>query len=162
MLVGWARGRGGFGIDGGGERRGLTEFPAPNFFSVPITAPLRWAALSADFPFTTVSRWAPPPRARLPIFVTLSQSSIARGLCKVDGMEVGSGIEGVVGSLRMIVTCVNVESGLKGRKKESRLVKEYHRICGEAVVAHVCRVIHALSCFCIVDPSRSSAFTLWY
>ena len=55
-----------------GER---TEFPAPNFFSVPMTAPLLWAALRAAFPRTTVSRAAPPPRVLLPILVTVSQSS---------------------------------------------------------------------------------------
>ncbi len=41
-----------------------------------MTAPLLWAALRADLPFTTVSRAAPPPRVLLPIFVTVSQSSI--------------------------------------------------------------------------------------
>jgi hypothetical protein len=50
--------------------------PAPNFFSVPMTVPLLWAALSADLPLTTVSRAAPPPRVLLPIFVTVSQSSM--------------------------------------------------------------------------------------
>ena len=53
-----------------------TEFAAPNFFSVPIIAPLLCAALSADFPRTTVSRDAPPPWVLLPIFVTVSQSSM--------------------------------------------------------------------------------------
>jgi len=64
--------------EGIGERRGEqhTELPAPNFFSVPMTVPLLWAALSADLPLTTVSRAAPPPRVLLPIFVTVSQSSM--------------------------------------------------------------------------------------
>jgi hypothetical protein len=53
-----------------------TEFPAPNFFSVPTTAPERWAALSAAFPRTTVSRDVAPPRDLLPILVTESQSSM--------------------------------------------------------------------------------------
>ena len=53
-----------------------TEFPAPNFFSVPITEPLRWAAFRADFPRTTVSRAVAPPRDLLPILVTESQSSM--------------------------------------------------------------------------------------
>ncbi len=57
-----------------GQRR--TEFPAPNFFSVPMTAPLLCAALRADLPLTTVSRAAPPPRVLVPIFVTVSQSSM--------------------------------------------------------------------------------------
>jgi len=72
--------------NGKGER---TEFPAPNFFSVPTTAPLRWAAFSADLPRTTVSLEAPPaPRVLLPIFVTVSQSSdiLAVGKsCFVEG-----------------------------------------------------------------------------
>jgi hypothetical protein len=56
--------------------RYLTALADANFFSVAMTAPLRWAALSADLPFTTVSRGPPPaPRVRLPILVTLSQSS---------------------------------------------------------------------------------------
>lgn len=60
---------------GGGRRR--TVLPAPNFFSVPITAPLLWAALRALLPRTTVSRDPPPaPRVLLPIFVTVSQSSM--------------------------------------------------------------------------------------
>jgi len=63
--------------EGGMEGRGgRTELPAPNFFSVPITAPLLWAAFSADLPRTTVSFATPPPRVLLPIFVTVSQSSI--------------------------------------------------------------------------------------
>lgn len=56
--------------------RARTALPAPYFFSVPTTAPLRWAALRALFPRTTVSRATPPPRVRLPILVTLSQSSM--------------------------------------------------------------------------------------
>jgi hypothetical protein len=35
---------------------------------------------------------------------------------------------------------------------EMEEVTEYHRICGEAVVANVCRVIHALNCFRISSP----------
>ena len=59
---------------------GHTELPAVNFFSVPTTAPLRWAALSALLPRTTFSRDAPPPRVLLPIFVTVSQSSMVNGV----------------------------------------------------------------------------------
>lgn len=50
----------------------------PNFFSVPMMAPDRWAALRADRPLTTFSlSTAVPPLARtlLPIRVTLSHSS---------------------------------------------------------------------------------------
>ena len=50
-------------------------FAVENFFSVPVTAPLRWAALSALLPLMVVSRFAVPgPRTLLPILVTLSQS----------------------------------------------------------------------------------------
>lgn len=43
----------------------------PYFFSVPTTAPVRWAALSALLPLMTVSRCAAPePPALLPILVT--------------------------------------------------------------------------------------------
>jgi len=69
---------GGLGIEGywgEDEVGGRTELPAPNFFSVPMTDPLRAAAFSADLPRTTVSREAPPPRVLLPILVTVSQSS---------------------------------------------------------------------------------------
>jgi hypothetical protein len=79
----WSRG------EGEGEG-GHTEFPAPNFFSVPMTVPLLWAALRADLPLTTVSRAAPPPRVLLPIFVTVSQSSmVAIGICL--SVKLGSG-----------------------------------------------------------------------
>lgn len=53
----------------------LTEFPVANFFSVPMMAPVRWAAFRAPFPRTTVSRWLEPPPVLLPILVTVSQSS---------------------------------------------------------------------------------------
>jgi hypothetical protein len=67
-----------------------TEFPAPNFFSVPMTAPLLCAALRADLPLTTVSRAAPPPRVLVPIFVTVSQSSmIAVGMCLTVNFDFG-------------------------------------------------------------------------
>lgn len=47
------------------------------FFSVPVTAPVRWAALRADLPLMVVSRWAVPgPRTLLPILVTEFQSSL--------------------------------------------------------------------------------------
>lgn len=55
----------------------LTALPEAYFFSVPSTAPLRCAWFSAALPRMTVSRCAPPaPRVLLPIFVTVSQSSI--------------------------------------------------------------------------------------
>lgn len=62
------------------ERKGrgfdlLTGFPAANFFSVPMMVPLRWAALRAALPRTTVSRCDGPPLTLLPILVTVSQSS---------------------------------------------------------------------------------------
>lgn len=67
-----------------------TELPVLNFFSVPMTAPLRWAALRALFPRTTVSRGPlPPPRVLLPILVTLSQSSILGMLACVCAMVAG-------------------------------------------------------------------------
>ena len=73
--VALARGRGGFeAVTGEPKGSELTELPAPNFFSVPMTAPVRWAALRALLPRTTVSR-AAPPRVLLPILVTESQSS---------------------------------------------------------------------------------------
>jgi hypothetical protein len=57
--------------------KGLTEFPEANFFSVPKIAPLLCAWFSAALPLITVSLCAPPaPRVLLPIFVTVSQSSI--------------------------------------------------------------------------------------
>jgi hypothetical protein len=58
------------------ERDERTAFPVASFFSVPMIAPLLCAALSADLPLTTVSRGAPAPRVLLPIFVTVSQSSM--------------------------------------------------------------------------------------
>lgn len=95
-----------------------------------MTAPERWAALSADLPFTTVSRCAPPPRARLPILVTVSQSSMLVVMCReedenvvVDAEERRSGIDAEC----LWWTC---GCGLK-----EGLLTEYHRICGEAVVA---------------------------
>ena len=67
-----------------GGSEGLTAFPAPNFFSVPITFPLRCAAFSAALPLITVSRLPPPlPRVLLPILVTVSQSSIVNLVLKV-------------------------------------------------------------------------------
>ena len=60
-------------------RQRPTALPAPNFFSVPMTAPCRCAALSALLPRTTVSRCAAPPPVLLPILVTVSQSSMAAG-----------------------------------------------------------------------------------
>jgi len=55
-------------------------FAVENFFSVPTTAPLRCAALSALLPLIVVSRCvAPGPRALLPILVTDSQSSDMMG-----------------------------------------------------------------------------------
>ena len=62
---------------GAGENEeGLTTLPVVNFFSVPTTAPERCAAFKAAAPRTTVSRCdAPAPRVRLPILVTVSQSS---------------------------------------------------------------------------------------
>lgn len=54
----------------------LTGFPAENFFSVPTIAPVRWAALRADLPRTTVSFCDAPPVTLLPILVTVSQSSM--------------------------------------------------------------------------------------
>jgi hypothetical protein len=54
----------------------LTALAEAYFFSVATMPPLRWAALSADLPFTTAARGpAAPPRVRLPILVTDSQSS---------------------------------------------------------------------------------------
>lgn len=59
-----------------GGMSGLT-LAVENFFSVPMTAPLRWAALRADFPLMVVSRGAvPAPRTLLPILVVVSQSSM--------------------------------------------------------------------------------------
>jgi hypothetical protein len=49
-----------------------------------MTAPLLWAALRADLPRTTVSRDAPAPRVLLPIFVTVSQSSMVGELIEMD------------------------------------------------------------------------------
>lgn len=63
----------------GGWQR--TALPAANFFSVPMTEPLRWAALRALFPLMTVSLEEAPPRALEPILVTLSQSSILAVSC---------------------------------------------------------------------------------
>jgi len=65
----------------GEEGRGLTAFPAANFFSVAMMAPERWAAFRAPLPRTTVSRWvlAPLPLVLEPIFVTVSQSSMVGG-----------------------------------------------------------------------------------
>ena len=53
----------------------LTGLPDANFFSVPTIVPLRWAALRAALPRTTVSRCDGPPVTLLPILVTVSQSS---------------------------------------------------------------------------------------
>ena len=66
-----------------GEGKGKkvrTALPVANFFSVPMMAPVRWAWFRAPFPRTTVSRWEPPPLVLLPIFVTVSQSSMV-GIC---------------------------------------------------------------------------------
>lgn len=64
------------GENGGEIRLRRTALAEAYFFSVPMTPPLRWAALRAALPRTTVSRSeAPGPRALLPILVTLSQSS---------------------------------------------------------------------------------------
>lgn len=60
----------------GAEEVGLTALPMAYFFSLPMTAPLRMAALRALFPLTTVSRSPTPPRTDLPILVTWSQSAI--------------------------------------------------------------------------------------
>lgn len=52
-------------------------FAVENFFSVPVTAPLRCAALRALLPLMVVSRSAAPgPRTLLPILVTEFQSSL--------------------------------------------------------------------------------------
>jgi hypothetical protein len=52
-------------------------FAVANFFSVPMTAPLRCAAFNALLPLIVVSRSdAPGPRTLLPILVTLFQSSL--------------------------------------------------------------------------------------
>ena len=70
----------------------MRTFALANFFSVPTTAPLRWAALSALLPLIVVSRCvAPGPRALLPIFVTDSQSSdmLAVCVCKAESGFVG-------------------------------------------------------------------------
>lgn len=59
-------------------------FAPANFFSVPTTAPLRCAALSALLPLIVVSRSdAPGPRTLLPILVTLFQSSLIFADCSV-------------------------------------------------------------------------------
>jgi len=65
------------------EQAGLhTALAVANFFSVPMMAPLRWAALSALFPLTTVSRGpAAAPRVRDPILVTVSHSSLIVSVC---------------------------------------------------------------------------------
>ena len=67
--------------DGGVLRLEHTVFPAANFFSVAMICPLRWAALRAPFPLTTVSRWPAPPFVLLPILVTVSQSSAMMCRC---------------------------------------------------------------------------------
>jgi hypothetical protein len=62
------------------QERELTLLAPPYFFSVPMMAPDRCAALMADLPFTTRSRSTPPlpgPRTLLPIRVTLSHPSSA-------------------------------------------------------------------------------------
>ena len=61
---------------GGQEEKLTAALAVANFFSVPIMAPVRPAALMADLPLMTRSRsTAPPPeRALLPMRVTLSQS----------------------------------------------------------------------------------------
>jgi hypothetical protein len=54
----------------------LTEFVPPNFFSVAMEAPVRFAAFRADSPRMTFSLGpAAPARTLLPILVTLSHSS---------------------------------------------------------------------------------------
>jgi hypothetical protein len=64
----------------------LTALAVANFFSVAMTAPLRWAALSADLPLTTVSRGpAALPRVRLPILVTSSQPAVPDMIAVVCG-----------------------------------------------------------------------------
>jgi len=54
---------------------GFTVLPVAYFFSVPTTAPERWASFSAPLPRMTVSRWEAPPWVLLPILVTVFQSS---------------------------------------------------------------------------------------
>lgn len=72
-----------------GNRRGgklgvLTALVLPNFFSVATTPPVLCAALSADLPRMTVSRGAAgPPRVRLPILVTWSQSDMVAVLIEM-------------------------------------------------------------------------------
>jgi hypothetical protein len=95
-------------------------FAVENFLSVATTAPLRWAALSALFPLTVVSRSAPGPRALLPILVTVSQSLILKVLLWV--LEVVSRV-GVSWScfVRMLlfvaVVCVCSGKGCQTRKE---------------------------------------------
>lgn len=60
----------------GDAQEKLTALPMAYFFSLPMTAPLRMAALRALLPLTTVSRSPTPPRTDLPILVTWSQSDI--------------------------------------------------------------------------------------
>ena len=68
----------------------LTALAEAYFFSVATMPPLRWAALSADLPFTTAARGpAAPPRVRLPILVTESHSSDMLRLCVRWLNEVG-------------------------------------------------------------------------
>jgi hypothetical protein len=64
------------------KKSGTLTFAAANFFSVPMMAPLRAAALRALFPLIVVSRVAVPgPRTLLPILVTDSQSSDILFVC---------------------------------------------------------------------------------
>jgi hypothetical protein len=94
-----------------------TALEVANFFSVATMPPLRWAALSALLPLTTVSRGpAGPPRVREPILVTWSQSSLivsvvrlavrgGWGLRSARAAVVGFGfgvLEAEVGGLRRV------------------------------------------------------------
>ena len=58
-----------------------TVFPVANFFSVPMTFPLRRAAFRALFPLTTVSRGPPAPRLTFFPIRTVSSSMLGGVLC---------------------------------------------------------------------------------
>lgn len=62
--------------------------PVAYFFSVPTTAPERWAWFRAPLPRMTVSRCEAPPRVLLPILVTVSQSSAMVSRVSMVGRDV--------------------------------------------------------------------------
>ena len=87
-----------------------TRLPVVYFFSVPRTAPDRCAAFSCERPLTVVSRGPEaPPRALVPIFVTVSQSDM------VDSLE---------NAVRIVDTEVELLWAVLGRDDRVRLENE--------------------------------------